>query len=62
MRDEVRGEWRRLHNETFYDLYLTKYLSNQIKKIEMVGACSTYGEEKGCIQDLGGETTWKTQA
>jgi hypothetical protein len=28
MRDEVRGEWRKLHNETFYDLYLPKYLSH----------------------------------
>jgi len=33
----------------------------------MGGACSTYGEEERCIQDLGGETCgketrWKTQA
>jgi hypothetical protein len=42
-RDEVTGEWRRLHNEELNDLYITKYYSgNQIKE-EVGGACSTYG-------------------
>jgi hypothetical protein len=31
-RDEVTGEWIRLHNEKLYDLYSTKYCSgDQIK-------------------------------
>ena len=41
-RDEITGEWRRLHNEELYDL--AKYhSSDQIKKNEMGGAYSTYG-------------------
>ena len=31
-----------------------KYLGDQIKKNEMGGACSTYGEEERCIQGFGG--------
>jgi len=59
-RDKITGEWGRWS-------VLTKYVGDQIKKNEMGGACSTYGEEERCIQDLGGETwgketTWKTQA
>jgi hypothetical protein len=46
-RDEVTGEWRRLHNKKLYALYsLTKYFSgDRIKKTEMGGACSMYGGE-----------------
>jgi hypothetical protein len=29
---------------------------HQIKKNEVGGACSTYGEQERCIQDFGGET------
>jgi hypothetical protein len=54
MRDEVRGEWRRLHNETFYDLYLTKYLSLKIKKNEMVGVCGNKGKRRGAYRILVG--------
>jgi hypothetical protein len=45
-RDEVTGEWRKLHNEELNDLHvlLTKcYSSDQIKKNEMGRACNTYG-------------------
>jgi hypothetical protein len=31
-------------------------LFDKIKKNEMGGACSMYGGEESCIQDLGGET------
>ena len=35
-RDEVTGEWRKLHSEEFTDLLLTKYyLGDQIKKNKM---------------------------
>ena len=40
-RDEVKGEWRRQHNEELYDLYRSPIivrLSNQ--KNEMGGACN----------------------
>jgi hypothetical protein len=51
-RDEVTGEWRKLHN----GLLITKYYSaHQIKKPLMGGACGTYGGEQNCIQDFGGE-------
>jgi hypothetical protein len=43
-RDEVTGEWRKLHNEEFSDLYSSL---NIIKKNEMGRACSRYGERRG---------------
>jgi hypothetical protein len=45
-RDEVTGDWRRLHNEELHDLFsLPSYYSGaEIKKNEMGGACNTYGE------------------
>ena len=43
-RDEVTGEWRKLHNEELNDVSLTKYcLGDKIEKNEMGGACSAYG-------------------
>jgi hypothetical protein len=44
-RDEVTGEWRRLHNEELNDLYSSQniYSGDQIKKNEVGGACSTWG-------------------
>jgi len=41
--------------------------SDQIEKIVMDAACSTYGGQETCIQGCGGETgrketTWKNQA
>jgi hypothetical protein len=61
-RDEVTGEWRGLHNEELNDLYSSPNIIRVIKKNEVGGACSTYGGGERCIQDFGGETTWKTQA
>ena len=56
-RDEVTGEWRKLHNEERNDLYS---LSNIIRGIRarrmMGGACSTYRIEEMCVQGFGGET------
>jgi hypothetical protein len=50
-RDEVKGQWRRLHNEELYDLY---FPSNQIMNNEMGGEYSKHGIQDRCIQNIGG--------
>jgi hypothetical protein len=47
-RDEVTGEWRRLHNKELYS-------GDQVKKAEMGRTCDTYGGEERCIQGFSGE-------
>jgi hypothetical protein len=44
-KNEVIGEWRRLHNEELYNLYSLPNIIRvtKIKKKEMNGACGTYG-------------------
>jgi hypothetical protein len=44
-RDEVTGEWRKLHNEEFNVMYSSPTIARMIKieKNEMGGVCSTYG-------------------
>jgi hypothetical protein len=55
-RDEVTGEWRRLHNEELMICTLITYYSgDQIEKNEMSGACSTYGGEERCLPGFGRE-------
>jgi hypothetical protein len=51
-RDEVKGEWRRLHNEELYDPYSSLYYSGDQIKNEMGRACSTYGEGRGACRVL----------
>ena len=48
-REEVRGEWRRLHIEELHD---------QIKVNDTVGACGTYWRQKTC-RVLGGNPEGK---
>jgi hypothetical protein len=55
-RDEVTGEWRRLHHEKLYDLPSKYYSGHPIGKNKMGGACGTYGGQQRCIQGFGGET------
>jgi hypothetical protein len=55
-RDEVIGEWRKLHNEELSDMYFSTNIFWAIKPNEIGGACSTYGGEEGRIQGCGGET------
>ena len=43
-RDEVTGDWRKLHNEELSDLYCLPHITNsgdQMKKSKMGEACST---------------------
>jgi hypothetical protein len=44
-RDEVTGEWRKLHNEERHDLYSSPNIVRIIKD-EMGGTCSTNGREE----------------
>jgi len=50
-RDEVTGEWRRLHNEEPNDLYSSPNIVRVIKsrKMRWVGHVARIGEEWGCI-------------
>jgi hypothetical protein len=47
-RDEVTGEWRKLHNEELRDLYSSPSIHNSNNQVEdeMGGPCSTNGGEE----------------
>jgi hypothetical protein len=56
-RDEVTGEWSKLHNEKLNDLYsLHQYCAGgKIEANEMGRACGAYGGGESCAQGVGGE-------
>jgi hypothetical protein len=66
-RDEVTGEWRKLHNGELCNLYSSPDIVRQIKARRKVGgACGTHGRGEKRVQGFGGkarrtETTWKTE-
>jgi hypothetical protein len=57
-RDEVKGEWRKLHIEELNDLYFSPHYcsGDKIEKNEMGEASSAYGREERLIQGFGVET------
>jgi hypothetical protein len=66
-RDEVTGEWRKLHNEELHNLYSSADTIRQVKSRRMrwAGHVARMGEES--VQGFGGkvqrkETNGKTKA
>ena len=66
-RDEVTGEWRRVHNEELTDLYSLLNIVRTIKSTRMrwAGHVAHMGEERGACRILmekpeGKETTGET--
>ena len=60
MRDEVTGEWRRLHNEELNDLYSSPNIVRVMKSRRMRGLGMWHvWVRRGCVQGLGGETGGK---
>ena len=53
-RDEVRWDWRKLHNEEINDLYCSPniFSGDQIENNEMGWACSTDVESRGVYRTL----------
>ena len=60
-RDEVTGEWRKLHNEELRDLYSLPNTVRVVKsrRMKLGGACGAYGGGEWCIQGSSGETRGK---
>ena len=65
-KDEVTGEWRKLHNEELNDLYCSPNIVRVIKSRRMRWARHVARMGEWCIRGFGGETrrnetTWKIQ-
>ena len=60
-RDEVTGEWRKLHNEELNDLYSTPSIFRVIKsrRMEWVGHVTRMGERVGVYRVLMGKPEGK---
>jgi hypothetical protein len=54
-KDEVTGDWRRLHSEELYDVYS---LPNIIRAIKLRRMCHIWGEGR-CREGFDGETCGK---
>jgi hypothetical protein len=66
-RDDVTGEWRKLHNEAFHNLYSSPNIIRQIKLRQMRWAGHVARMESKSVLGFGGkarrkETTRKTKA
>ena len=60
-RDEIIGEWRKLHNEELDDMYSSTNIIRVIKSIRMrwVGHVACMGERRGAYRNLLGKTEEK---
>ena len=57
-RDEVTGEWRRLHNEELNDLYSSPNIVRVIKlrRMRLAGHVARMGDERGVFRVLVGKS------
>jgi hypothetical protein len=55
-RDEVTGEWRKLHNEELSDVYSLPNIVWVVKSRRMGWACDAYVGGEKCTQGSDGET------
>jgi hypothetical protein len=60
-RDEVTGEWSKLHSEGHHILCSSPDIIKQIKSRpnEVSGACGTHGRGQKSVQGFGGKARWK---
>jgi hypothetical protein len=63
-RDEVTGEWIKLHSEELhYFIFLPKYYyADQVEEIEVGETCSTHVRVGVCIQGFNGKARRKETA
>jgi hypothetical protein len=55
-RDEITGDWRRLHNEELYDLYSSPNISRMIQiTIRWMGHVTRVGDRRGAYRVLVGK-------
>jgi hypothetical protein len=61
-RDEVTGEWRKLHSEEFYDLYSSSNIIRQIKlrRMRWAGHVERMGEARKVSKVLVGKPKGQT--
>jgi hypothetical protein len=63
-RDEVIGDWRKLHNEKLHNLYFLPKIIRMIKSRRMMGTACSMHEKRNAYRILMGkpeETTRKTK-
>jgi hypothetical protein len=60
-KDDVMGEWRKLHNEELYNLYSSPNITRQIKSMQMrwAGHVACSGEKRKVYKILVGKPEGK---
>jgi hypothetical protein len=58
-RNEVRGEWRKLHNEELHDLYSSPIIVIKSRRMRWAGHVARMGEERGVYRVLLGKPEGK---